>query len=87
MYEIRSDMAIPPARGGRGPVVNSRRGALRDMAVGASVFFADEQGSDGWWRPRGHGEVRFVTHEKGWRFTTRRVTEDGQRGTRIWRVE
>lgn len=59
----------------------SRRAIFHDMEVGDSIFFAEGQSSVS------RCATSFRTYHKlEWVFVTRGVTENGVKGTRIWRT-
>jgi hypothetical protein len=77
-YLIEKNVPIPPAtlRG------RPSQYPLNKMAVGDSIFFPDPIGPKAARAATGAGHRR-----KGRKFISRRLTENDQRGTRIWRTE
>ena len=78
MMVIEDGIPIPPSRGRGGRVF-----PWRAMQIGQSIFVADMP----------QASVSGIVH--GWakrqspprRFVTRKVTENGAHGVRVWRVE
>lgn len=77
-YLIEKNIPIPPDRRGN----NKSTYPFNKMDVGDSVFFADPIGLKATRAAHGAGPKR-----KGRKFRSRRLTENDQRGTRIWRVK
>jgi hypothetical protein len=79
---------IPPSKGGKMRDDKSLCGEIRSLEIGESDFIGDAI-----WR---HGKIRArsvanaakaVRRQTGRRFVTRRLAENDQPGTRIWRIE
>ena len=77
-YLIEKNVPIPKARPGRRQPIYP----FSTMAVGDSIFIADPDAKKAKSAACGTGNKR-----KGKRFRSRRLTENDQRGTRIWRTE
>ena len=76
-YLIEKNVPMPERRLGRPPIY-----PFSTMEVGESVFIADPKANGAKSSACGTGNKR-----KGKRFSSRRLTENDQRGVRIWRVE
>lgn len=77
-YLIEKNVPIPP----KCPTGRKSRYPINKMEVGDSIFFPDPIGPKAARAASGAG-----TRRKGQKFISRRLTENDQRGTRIWRTE
>ena len=75
---IEDDIPIPPKGGGGNRLGTS---PLDNIAVGQSVFYAGRS-------QKIVSSVFYgVAKRTGHKFTTRKVTENGVAGVRVWRIE
>jgi hypothetical protein len=75
--KIDKGVPLPPptTQAGKG------RSVWRQMEPGDSIFFPAR-------KPASFaGALAYAAHATGWKFSMRKVTEDGQDGTRVWRVK
>jgi len=72
MFEIQKGLPIPPKSQGRYPC----KYPLSQMEVGDSFFVPEP----------GHPNTKGRAETLGFKFTTRVVTENGVKGTRVWRI-
>ena len=74
---IDSDISLPSPKGGAGVV----KYPFRQLEVGQSFFVPGKTQADL------SGSIGAARRAMGRKFATRRVTEDGVTGTRVWRLE
>jgi hypothetical protein len=80
--EIKIDKGIPVTPHGNCGVLGKSKYPFREMAVGDS-FFAPLGGAQ---RSSLSRMATGWTKDTGFKFVTRKATEGGQEGVRIWRV-
>lgn len=83
--QIDKHIPIPQARTRTGRSGRRSMYPFREMDVGDSVFFPGVGGAIQSCKPY-MAAATVAKRDKAFRFTGRKVVEDGQRGVRIWRV-
>ena len=76
MYEIEDDVPLPPIQATR-----ERKYRFAEMRIGQSFFVPNAK------RSSLSNGMNFWSKKTGFKFTARKLTEDGVAGVRVWRFE